>query len=116
MLPRHLRLKRPEDFQAVKQRGSRWRDPLLTVNAAKNDLTHNRYGFVVSKKVGSAVVRNQVKRRLRAALAKWHSLLPSGYDCVFIVQPSASGASYEVLEQVIGNGLRHLRLLPAPNY
>jgi ribonuclease P protein component len=114
MLPRHLRLKRPEDFQAVKQRGSRWRDPLLTVNAVKNDLPHNRYGFVVSKRVGSAVVRNQVKRRLRAAIARWHPLLPIGYDCVLIVQPPASGASYQTLEHVIENGLRHLRLLAAP--
>src|SRR5689334_17246724 len=114
MLPRRLSLKRPEDFQTVRRRGSRWRDALITLNTLPNDLPHNRFGIVVSKKVGSAVIRNRVKRRVRAALHHWHPLLPNGYDCVIVVQPSAAEASYETLENALGNGFRHLRLLAAP--
>lgn len=111
MLPRHLRLKHPQDFQTVRRRGSRWRDPLLTLHSLPNSLSHNRFGIVVSRKVGSAVIRNRVKRQLRAAISHWLPRLISGYDCVLTVQPPAAQASYAALEHVLGQGFRQLRLL-----
>lgn len=113
MLPRHLRLKSPQDFQAVRRRGSRWRDPFITLHCLPNGLPHNRFGIVVSRKVGSAVIRNKVKRRLRAAIARWLPRLIGGYDCVLTVQPLTAQAPYTDLEQGLGLGFRQLRLLAA---
>jgi ribonuclease P protein component len=43
-----------------------------------------------SRKVGSAVVRNRVKRRIRDAFRRRRSLLPAGVDVVVIARPSAA--------------------------
>lgn len=102
MLPRHLRLRHPEDFSAARQRGKRWHDPLLVLNVLPDDLPHNRFGFVVSRQVGKAAARNLLKRRLRAASRFWLPRLTTGYDIVIIARPAASGASYQELAAVLG--------------
>ncbi len=56
-----------------------------------------RVGFVVSKAVGGAVVRNRVKRQLRAASRPLVAELPTGVDLVVRAQPAASEASYQTL-------------------
>jgi len=102
VLPRHFRLRRPEDFSAARQRGKRWHDPLLILNVLPDGLPHNRLGFVVSRQVGKAAVRNLLKRRLRAASRFWLPHLMTGYDIVIIARPAASRASYQELEAVLG--------------
>ncbi len=102
MLPRHLRLRCPEDFSAVRQRGKRWHHPLLILNVSPDGLLHNRFGFVVSRQVGKAAARNLLKRRLRAASRFWLPYLVTGYDIVIIARPAASGTSYQELESVLG--------------
>ncbi|MBN1312382.1 MAG: ribonuclease P protein component [Anaerolineae bacterium] len=101
MLPRHLRLRRREDFEAARQRGRRWHDRVLVLNTLPSGLSHNRFGFVVSRRVGKAAVRNQVKRRLRAAIRVWIPRLAAGYDIVIIARPAASDVSYQELEAVL---------------
>jgi ribonuclease P protein component len=112
MLPSHLRLKRREDFEAARLRGRRFtRDPLLIVNCLPDGLAHNRFGFVVSRRIGKAAARNLLKRRLRAAV--W-ALLPgivSGFDIVIIARPAASGATYQELEETLRQLFGHAGLL-----
>lgn len=52
-----------------------------------------RVGFVVSKNVGGAVVRNRVKRRLRAQVTRLLPSVPAGVDVVVRAQPAASDMS-----------------------
>jgi ribonuclease P protein component len=113
MLPRALRLKRPQDFQTVRRRGSRWRSPLFSLYTLPNGLTHNRFGIVVSKKVGNAVTRNTVKRRVRAAISNWLPRLLSGNDCVIVMNPPAADTAYQLLEAALENAFRDLRLFAA---
>ncbi len=56
-----------------------------------------RVGFVVSKAVGTAVVRNQVKRRLRHAMRDRMATLPAGSLLVVRAQTPAATASYPEL-------------------
>lgn len=69
MLPSSRRLKRPVDFGATVRRGFRAATPTVVVHVRRYDTQNppefTRVGFVVSKKVGNAVTRNRVKRRLR---------------------------------------------------
>lgn len=56
-----------------------------------------RTGFVVSKAVGGAVVRNQVRRRLRHLMRERLSALPVGADVVVRATPAAAGRGYAQL-------------------
>lgn len=76
MLPRAKRVRTPADFSQTLRSGARTGRRNLVVSARLYDPTSTesstgpvRVGFVVSKAVGNAVVRNRVKRRLRAAVA-----------------------------------------------
>jgi ribonuclease P protein component len=94
-------LTRSQDFYTVRQQGRRWRGKLISLSVLPSGLPHSRYGFVVSRSVGAAVVRNRVKRRLRAAI---HTLLPhltAGYDVITIAHPPAAEASFQELEETL---------------
>jgi len=60
-----------------------------------------RFGFIVSKQVGSAVVRNTVRRRLKAVCAESLPSLRSGVDVVIRALPSAATADYSALRHEV---------------
>lgn len=60
-----------------------------------------RVGFVVSKAVGNAVVRNRTKRRLRAIMASELAGIPAGLDVVVRAQPAASSATFVELSEAL---------------
>jgi ribonuclease P protein component len=62
-----------------------------------------RVGFVVSKAVGGAVVRNRTKRRLRALMAARVDVLPSGTDVVIRANPVAAQANSALLSVELDN-------------
>lgn len=122
MLPRRLRLKRPQDFQVARRRGQRWRgrsggqsgETLLTLHTLPNGLPHSRFGLVVSKQLGTAVTRNSVKRRLRVAIRQWLPELASGFDAVLVAHGPAATATYEELAQATENAFRQAQLIAVP--
>ena len=63
-------------------------------------------GFVVSKAVGNAVVRNRVKRRLRALVADRMASLPQSATLVVRAQVAAAGATYQQLGVDLDGALR----------
>jgi len=63
MLPQRLRLRKSADFGPVMKHGYRVTRPTLVLYARTSDAA--RFGLVVGKAVGGAVVRNRVKRQLR---------------------------------------------------
>lgn len=108
-LRRHQRLRRREDFSAVYRKGRSWANALLVLRARSTGGPLTRYGFSVSKRVGKAVVRNRVRRRLREAVAR----LPvrPGYDVVVIARPAAREARYRDLAAAARDLLDRARLL-----
>ena len=98
MLPARHRRRDASQFRAVLRgaRTARSGGRSLVVHAAVTDPTGERaprVGFVVSAAVGGAVVRNRVKRRLRALVRDRLSALPTGWDFVVRAQSAAAGAS-----------------------
>ena len=91
------RLKRRQDFSAVYHGGASFTRGSLVLKVRANPNTAEpRFGFAVGKRLGSAVIRNRVKRRLRAAI---DTLQPRGQDDVVVIaRASAVQASYQELE------------------
>lgn len=92
-------LTKRSDFVALNRRANKWVAQSLIVQALPNNLDIIRVGYTVSKKTDkSAVKRNRIKRRLRAAAA---DILPfealSGYDYVLIGRQKTGLRPYDVL-------------------
>ncbi|HEY7723021.1 MAG TPA: ribonuclease P protein component [Pedococcus sp.] len=97
MLPAQHRLRHSADFAAAVRAagGARSGSRLIVVHANQTDARAGhppRVGFVVSKAVGSAVVRNRTKRRLRALAHERLGVLPAGTDVVIRANPAAAQA------------------------
>lgn len=84
----------------------------MAVRSVANGLPLSRYAYAVSKRVGIAVVRNKVRRRLRELLRSLP--IPEGYDVVISVRPEAATATYQALEKELTLLLTRSRLLSAP--
>jgi ribonuclease P protein component len=82
---RHLRL--PAQFQAVYEAKTRESRGPLTVYGLPNTLGHPRLGMSVSRKVGTAVRRNRIRRLIRESFRLLQHDLPRGYDWVVVVRP-----------------------------
>jgi len=98
VLPAGHRLRASSDFAATFRgpRGARAGSTLIVVHANQADARAGqppRVGFVVSKAVGNAVVRNRTKRRLRALMAARLSAVPAGTDLVIRANPVAAQAN-----------------------
>lgn len=98
VLPAARRLRHAQDFQRAIRSGRRSGSRLLVVHVADGRPDQpSGCGFVVSRAVGSAVRRNQVKRRLRHLVRQRLDLLPDGQVYVIRANPAAASASYTEL-------------------
>ncbi len=100
MLPRCFRLKRQQDFHRVYRRGESRAYPAFVLHR-KNNGGGKRFGFSVSKKLGNAVARNRVRRRLRHAVYAAADLFPPGADYVFVARSAAVDLDWSELERQI---------------
>ena len=100
MLAAAQRLRRSSDFTAAFRSGRRSGRGTLVVHLHLDEPAQAptaRAGFVVSKAVGNAVVRNRVRRRLRHLVRPLLATLPPGSSVVVRALPSAASASFETL-------------------
>ena len=91
------RLTRRQDVLSVLQEGQRARHNLLMVAFRPNGLPRNRFAYAIGKRVGNAVVRNLVRRRLREIVRA--APLRPGYDIVVSGRPPAAEASFDELRR-----------------
>jgi len=108
VLPAGHRLRASADFAATFRgpRGARAGSTLIVVHANQADTRAGqppRVGFVVSKAVGGAVIRNRTKRRLRALMAARVDSLPDGLDVVVRANPVAAQANSALLGVELDN-------------
>jgi ribonuclease P protein component len=97
--PKTRRLVRTAEFARVKSEGTAHRGRTLVLGVlAEQEEKLFRVGFVTSKRIGGAVVRNRVRRRLRDVVRTQQENLRRGFWLVVIARPAAAQASYSVLK------------------
>jgi ribonuclease P protein component len=112
---REQRLRTRADFGHVREAAPRaWPHRLLVVYMAPNDLDTSRVGITVSGRVGKAVARNRVRRRLREALTAMFPRLLAGQDILVIARPRSAQATWPDLNQALENVLARAGLLTDP--
>jgi ribonuclease P protein component len=92
-------LKGSREFARLARKGRALSHTLLTVKVLPNGRSRNRCGLVVSKKVGNAVVRNKVKRRLREIIRAIP--LKQGWDIMIIARSATSSSNYQELKAAL---------------
>ena len=114
----HLRQRR--EFVNVAKKGRKYAAPGLVLQALNrlNDQRRNdgiatgsgvRIGFTVTRKVGNAVVRNRVRRRLRAAASQIAPKHAKGnFDLVLIGRAGTKKRNFEELKQDLLKALNHV--------
>lgn len=108
MLAKPDRLRLPSDFRQVYGRGVSAAGDRLVVYVWSSGRPGQRLGISVSRRVGQAVTRNLVKRRLREAFRTLADLLPAGTDVVIVARTAAAEADYHKLEKEMRNLVKNI--------
>ncbi len=112
MFPKENRLKSEKDIQTLFASGKSVFGIFVGIKTKKNTLDYSRFTVVVGTKVSKkAVVRNRLKRQVRAIVHEKLSELTSGYDVAFLVKKEAVGKTFEELQGDVEKLLRKSKLL-----
>lgn len=109
-MKRQYRLRSNRQFQEIRRRGESTSNQLLVLCVAPNDLPHSRFGFSVSKRIGNAVVRNRIKRRLREAVRIKIDQIRPGWDLIFIARNPIRQADYHQMDDACARLIRRAQL------
>ena len=112
-MERRYRLQGKTRFLAIREHGRRWVHSLVILGGIPNDLGLTRCGFVVSGKLGNAVVRNRTRRRLREAVRLSYRHISPGWDLVWIARPPILQADFRRLTAAVEGLLRQASLWQA---
>jgi ribonuclease P protein component len=90
-------LSSPRDFAALQRDGTSRSHPLAHARFRRTDLGTTRFGLSTGQKLGGAVVRNRVRRRLREALRVMAPSFQPGWDVLIIARPAIVEADQDTL-------------------
>ncbi len=94
-----IRIRNRKDFLRAANNGRKFRAVGLLFQAVPNNLKISRIGFTTTKKLGKAVIRNRIRRRMREiARLFFIPAAPKGYDYVFIGRNTTLDRPFELLK------------------
>lgn len=109
------RLRPGGEFERVRQTGRSWPHRLLIVIVqprADEPSARSRVAVTAGKRLGNAVVRNRIKRRLREAIQLVYPQLASGYDVIVIARAPIIGAEVVQITTALSEVLKRARIWP----
>ena len=98
-MKKNFRVKREKDFKAIFKEGTSFANRKFVVYQLENQKKHFRVGLSVSKKLGNAVTRNQIKRRIRHIIQNAKGSLEENIDFVVIARKWVETLGYADMEQ-----------------
>lgn len=106
-------LRSAADFQQIQSHSRSRSHPLLMMRYRRNGLDRTRYGISTGRKVGSAVVRNGIRRRLRTILRGLDADVERGYDILLVCRPASATVKQADLDTALRQLLRGAGLADA---
>jgi len=111
MLKKENRIRLDKEFDRVFKAGQSFYGKEIGLKIAKNDLALSRFGILINTKVSKkAVVRNKIKRQIRAIIEANLESIAGGYDLVIIVFPQILDKNFVEIEKILLNGFRKLKI------
>lgn len=104
MLKKEYRLKKRYQFNYTYKNAVSFGSKHLVICFTKSNNKHIKIGLAVTKKVGKAVVRNLIKRRIRSAISPLLPSLKPNYNLIIVARPNIVDANYQEIE----NELKYL--------
>jgi ribonuclease P protein component len=90
-------MRSPADFRRIQEQSASRSHPTVLVRVRRNETDRSRYGISTSRKLGTAVVRNKVRRRIRSILRTLAPRIAPGWDILIVCRPSAAAVSQHEL-------------------
>lgn len=110
MLARANRIVRADDYRTTVRRGRKSGTAHSVVYVRRRDDDLVRFGFIVAKTVGNAVVRNTVRRRLKGVCHELLPTLPRGFDVVIRSLPGSPDVAWSTLlsdiSEIVDRGVK----------
>jgi ribonuclease P protein component len=98
------------DYKQTVRRGSRFVASHTVIYVLRNkEKSLLRFGFIVTKSVGNSVIRNRVRRRLKAASYSVLGRVECSFDVVVRALPASAGASWDTLQEEISRAIEKAR-------
>jgi ribonuclease P protein component len=97
------------DFARLGAEGRTRADRLVVVHFARNDLGHDRFGISTGRRLGGAVVRNRVRRRVREVLRALPNSSGLGWDILVVARPASVGVPFDELRSALERLLASVR-------
>ena len=91
-------VKSTRDFDSIIKNGICIKNKYYVIYYQKNNLSYDRYGISVSKKLGNAVFRNKYKRKIRAIIDNYKKVYINNEDYIIILRKEAINQKYEILQ------------------
>ena len=98
------------EFRRIYRKGRSAVSPCLVVYCQKNRRGQSRLGVTVSTKLGHAVVRNRVRRRIREIFRLSQGKMKQGYDIIVVARTRAAHADYWELKRAFEKTCKKLGL------
>ena len=102
-------LRAREDFARISAKGRSRSDRLTVARFVPNGRDHDRFGISTGRRLGGAVQRNRVRRRVREILRRCPNDTGHGWDILIVVRPPAVDASYDELRAALERLLELVR-------
>jgi ribonuclease P protein component len=106
--PHSVRIVKSADYRTIYREGRKIQSEKFVIFALQNQVGHHRLGITVSRRVGSAVIRNRVKRLFREIFRRSFGELPGQYDMVVNAKASCAGTSYVQLREELLAAVRRI--------
>jgi ribonuclease P protein component len=115
MLKKQIRLRKRKEFNYIFKNGRSFATKTLVLTYLPTKLKNPKIGFSVSKKIGNAVIRNKVKRRLREAFKVYLPKINKKYNYIIVARKDIVNLSYAEIVKTLNYALKKTNLMSELN-